>query len=95
MTMMIPSVVAQQLMKNKLDMEKARAKYKVYETHRLVSISELKKVKGFWEKTIATLIENNISDVTQIRDMGDEKALTFLTPVQLHQIKMYIKENSL
>lgn len=60
-----------------------------------VQVSELRNVKGFWEKTIATLIENWIETIQKFKEIDYDKAMTFLTPVQYHQINLFIKENNI
>lgn len=82
-------------MKNKLDMERMKAMQVSHELAKEVGVSELRWVKGFWEKTIATLIENGITTISQFKEIDYEKAVSFLTPVQYHQINLYIKENNI
>lgn len=60
-----------------------------------VQVSELRGVKGFWEKTIATLIENGINTIDQFKWIDEQEAYKFLTPVQYHQINLFIKENNI
>ena len=60
-----------------------------------VQVSELKKVKGFGDKTIATLIENGIHTLEQFKEISYEDWIKFLTPVQFHQITLFIKENNI
>lgn len=60
-----------------------------------VQVSELKKVKGFWDKTIATLIENGIHTLEQFKEITYDEAILFLTPVQFHQINLFVKENNI
>lgn len=76
-------------------MQAALAKNKAETTSTSVSVSELKWVKGFGDKTIATLLENWITSLNQLKDISDEEAYKFLTPVQLHQIQLYIKTNNI
>ena len=76
-------------------MAAALSKSKAEKTSWEVSVSELKWVKGFWDKTIATLLENWITTLNQLKEISDEEAYKFLTPVQFHQIQLYIKTNNI
>lgn len=60
-----------------------------------VQVSELKKVKWFWDKTIATLIENGVHTLEQFKEIPYDEGIKFLTPVQFHQINLFIKENNI
>lgn len=82
-------------MKNKLEIEKMQKLKAWIEVANQVQVSELKKVKGFGEKTIATLIENWITTIEQFKEIDYDKAMTFLTPVQYHQINLFIKETNI
>ena len=90
-----PQPYLQTLMKNRLEIEKLQAKQISAELSKQVGVSELKKVKGFWDKTIATLIENGIETIQQFKEIDYDKAMTFLTPVQWHQINLFIKDNNI
>lgn len=92
---MIPLPFMQSIMKNRLEIERMKAQQTFDEINSQVKVSELKEVKWFWEKTIATLIENGITTLEQFKWLEEEKALTFLTPVQFHQINLYIKNNNI
>lgn len=72
-----------------------KAKATAQEMSEKVQVSELRWVKGFGEKTIATLLENGITTVDGLKSLSEEEAYKFLTPVQYHQINRYIKENNL
>lgn len=76
-------------------MQATLSKTKAEATSDTVAVSELKWVKGFWDKTIATLLENWITTLNQLKDISDEEAYKFLTPVQFHQIQLYIKTNNI
>lgn len=62
-----------------------------------VEISELGKVKGFWEPTIAKLRENGITTIKELKTIMDGKTpMEFthvLTPIQFKQATNYFIEH--
>jgi nucleotidyltransferase/DNA polymerase involved in DNA repair len=62
-----------------------------------VEISELWKVKGFWEATIAKLREKGIATIKDLKSQMDNKtARDFqdtLTPIQFKQAQNYFIEH--
>lgn len=89
----IPLPVQQMIMKNKLETQKVQALLEAKVLENQIQVSELKNVKWFWEKTIATLLHNWITTLTQFEALEEQEAYKFLTPVQFHQIHLYIKNN--
>lgn len=60
-----------------------------------VKLSGLQWIKWIGEKTIATLLANGIESMKDFKNVSYDKAMTFLTPVQWHQLNLYIKENNI
>ena len=60
-----------------------------------MKVSNLQWVKWFGDKTIATLIQNWITTLEQFKEIDEQDAYKFLTPVQYHQINLYIKNNNI
>lgn len=76
-------------------MEKLLKSKQANEKAKEVSISSLKWIKWIWEKTINTLIENWIHTVEDFKKYSEQELYVFLTPVQFHQINLYIKTNNI
>ena len=76
-------------------MEKYRAKVNASDVASKVKLSSLQWIKGIGEKTIATLLANWIESMGDFKSVSYDKAMTFLTPVQWHQLNLYIKENNI
>jgi len=91
----MPATLMQQILKNRLATARFQALQAGEEISNKVRVSDLKNVKGFWEKTIATLIEHWIDSIDKFKEIDYDKAMTFLTPVQYHQINLFIKENNI
>lgn len=82
-------------MKNKLEMERISAMNNARDKSSMVKLSWLHWIKGIWEKTIATLLWNWIESMRDFKEISYDRAMTFLTPVQWHQLNLYIKENNI
>lgn len=85
----------QLILKNQMETQKVKALKEASILADQVQVSELKNVKGFGEKTIATLIQNGITTLEQFKTLDEQEAYKFLTPVQFHQIHLYIKNNAI
>ncbi len=72
-----------------------KAKLNAHDRSSMVKLSWLQWVKGVGEKTIATLLTNWIESMGDFKKVTYDKAMTFLTPVQWHQLNLYIKENNI
>ncbi len=72
-----------------------KAKLNAHDRSSMVKLSWLQWVKGVGEKTIATLLANWIESMGDFKKVTYDKAMTFLTPVQWHQLNLYIKENNI
>lgn len=68
---------------------------KAVDTSYMVKLSWLQGVKWIGEKTIATLMANWITNMKEFKEIDYDKAMTFLTPVQWHQLNQYLKENNI
>lgn len=68
---------------------------KAVDTSYMVKLSGLQGVKWIGEKTIATLMANWITNMKEFKEIDYDKAMTFLTPVQWHQLNQYLKENNI
>lgn len=82
-------------MKNQFEVQKYKAQVNASDVASRVKLSWLQWVKWIWEKTIATLLANWIMSMGDFKDVSYDKAMTFLTPVQWHQLNLYIKENNI
>lgn len=82
-------------MKNQFEIEKYKAQNHATDVASRVKLSGLQWIKGIGEKTIATLLSHWITSMGDFKDISYDKAMTFLTPVQWHQLNLYIKENNI